>query len=298
MSRMPLQYAALRDQVCIAVTGSDAAAFLHGQLSQAVLDLDPADAPLAGWADARGRVRAVLRVCRLPDRWLLVSPRSGVDELLKKLRMFVLRSKVELAEADDVEVAALLGDAAAKLEHHGVAADTRPNRMARAGELCFVRVGASYWQVLGAPAALARLAASFDRTDEAAAVLAEIRLGMPAIAPETAERYVAQMLNLDALGAVSFDKGCYPGQEVIARVHNLGGVKRRARRYAAPGSPPALGTAVLSGPRTVGEVVRSAAAESGCELLAVVEHGAAEASLTCGGAPLRVLPLPFDVPRD
>ena len=298
MSRMPLQYAALRDRVCIAVTGSDAAAFLHGQLTQAVLELDPADAPLAAWADPRGRVRALLRVCCLPERWLLVTPRSGADELLKKLRMFVLRSKVALAEAADVEVAALLGDAATTLKGHGVAADTRPNRMARAGDLCFVRVGASYWQVLGAPAALARLAATVDRTDEAAAALAEIRLGLPAIAPETAERYVAQMLNLDALGAVSFDKGCYSGQEVIARVHNLGGVKRRARRYGAPGTPPALGTAVLAGAQTVGEVVRSAAAESGCELLAVVEHGAAEAALTCGGAPLRELPLPFDVPRD
>jgi tRNA-modifying protein YgfZ len=152
--------------------------------------------------------------------------------------------------------------------------------------------------VLGAPAALARLAATADRAGESAAVLAEIRLGLPVIAPETTERYVAQMLNLDALGAVSFSKGCYPGQEVIARVHNLGGVKRRARRYAASGTPPPLGTAVLADARTVGEVVRSTAAESGCELLAVVEHGAAEAALTCGGAPLRELPLPFDVPRD
>ena len=260
MSRMPLHYAALRDQVCIAVTGSDAAAFLHGQLTQAVLELEPTDAPLAAWADPRGRIRALLRVCRLPDRWLLVSPRSGADELLKKLRMFVLRSKVSLGQAADVEVGALLGDDATALASHGVAVDARPNRMARAGDLRFVRIGSTYWQVLGAPAALARLAATVDRTDEAAAVLAEIRLGLPAIAPETAERYVAQMLNLDALGAVSFDKGCYPGQEVIARVHNLGGVKRRARRYAASGSPPALGTAVLADARTVGEVVRSTAA--------------------------------------
>jgi folate-binding Fe-S cluster repair protein YgfZ len=107
------------------------------------------------------------------------------------------------------------------------------------------------------------------------------------------------MLNLDALDAVSFDKGCYPGQEIIARVHNLGGVKRRARRYAAPGAPPALGTAVLAaGGQPVGEVIRSAAADNACELLAVVDHAAAGTELTCGGAQLRELPLPFAVPRD
>jgi len=105
------------------------------------------------------------------------------------------------------------------------------------------------------------------------------------------------MLNLDALSAVSFDKGCYPGQEIIARVHNLGGVKRRARRYAAPAEPPALGTAVLAAGSQVGEVVRSAAARSGCELLAVVDH-AAGSPLTCAGAALTELPLPFAVPRD
>jgi hypothetical protein len=97
---------------------------------------------------------------------------------------------------------------------------------------------------------------------------------------------------------VSFDKGCYPGQEIIARVHNLGGVKRRARRYAAPGAPPAVGATVEAAGKPVGEVVRSAAAASGCELSAVVDHAAVGAALTCAGAALRELPLPFAVPAD
>jgi folate-binding protein YgfZ len=293
-----LQYATLRDQVCIAVSGSDAAAFLHGQLSQAVLELDPADAPLAGWADARGRMRALVRVCRLPERWLLVTPRAGADELANKLRMFVLRAKVAVALAPDVAVGALLGAAGTALSRYGITDDARPNRMAHGGDLHFIRVGASYWQALGAPQTLAALAGTHEAAGENAAVLAEIRLGLPEITPATAERYVAQMLNLDALGALSFSKGCYPGQEVIARVHNRGGVKRRARRYAAAGPAPAVGTAVLAGIQSVGEVVRSATAEAGCEMLAVVEHAAAAAALTCRGAPLRELPLPFDVPRD
>jgi folate-binding protein YgfZ len=293
-----LQYAPL-DRACIEVRGADAAEFLHGQLSRAMLTLESADAPLAGWADARGRVRALFRVLKLPERWLLVTPLDGVDALLKKLRMFVLRSKVELGRAEDVAVAALLGDATTVLAQHGVEIEPPPNRSVCRDALCFVRVGERYWQAFGPSAALEPLAAALATTTKEAAALAEIELGIPEVVPSIAERFVAQMLNLDELGAVSFDKGCYPGQEIIARVHNLGGVKRRARRYAAPLAPPAAGTPVLGEDgRAVGEVVRAAPAKSGAELLAVVDHSAAGAPLTCGGARLEERPLPFPVRRD
>jgi folate-binding protein YgfZ len=296
---MALQHAMLSDTACLEARGADVAAFLHAQLSRAVADLDPTVAPLAAWADPRGRVRALVRVCRLQDRWLLVTPREGADELLKRLRMFVLRSKVALARADDVQAAALLGDGDAWLAARGLQAhDALPNRLLRRDDLAFVRVGPSYWQVLGAPATLLSLTAGLAAVSESQATLAEIALGIPAITPSLAERFVAQMLNLDALDAVSFHKGCYPGQEVIARVHNLGGVKRRARRYAASVEPPAVGAPVLAAGSQVGEVVRSAEARTGCEVLAVVDHAAAALPLTCGGAPLAELPLPFDVPRD
>jgi folate-binding protein YgfZ len=296
---MPFQHAFLPETVCLEARGADAATFLHAQLSRAVADLGLGLAPLAAWADPRGRVRALLRVLRLPDRWLLLTPRDGADELLKKLAMFVLRSKVTLARADDVRVTALLGDGDEWLASRGVGfADAAPNRLVRNGDIAFVRVGPSYWQALGAPSALATLTAGLTGASAAEAALAEVRLGIPAITRTLAERFVAQMLNLDALDAVSFDKGCYPGQEIIARVHNLGGVKRRARRYGAPADPPAVGAAVLAAGAQVGEVVRSAPALLGCELLAVVDHAAAGEPLTCAGAPLALLELPFAVPRD
>ena len=296
---MALQHAALRDTVCLEARGADAAAFLHAQLSRSVADLDEKRAPLAAWADPRGRVRALLRVCRQHDRWLLMTPRDGADDLLKKLRMFVLRSKLTLTCADDVHVAALLGDADEWLAARGVRADDAlPNLLVGADELAFIRVGPSYWQALGAATPLASLTAGLSTASATEAALAEVRLGIPAITPVLADRFVAQMLNLDELDAVSFDKGCYPGQEIIARVHNLGGVKRRARRYGSPADPPEIGAAVLAAGAQVGEVVRSAPARMGCELLAVVDHAAADKPLTCAGAPLAELPLPFAVPRD
>jgi folate-binding protein YgfZ len=295
---MPLQRATLHDTVCLEARGPDAEAFLHAQLARAVAGLDPAAAPLAAWADPRGRVRAIVRACRLPERWLLVTPSDGADELLKKLRMFVLRSKVTLARAADLAVGALLGDGDEWLAARAIAASTPPNRLVRHGDSALIRVSASYWQTVGRADALRSLTAELEETSASAAALAEIALGLPAITAALTERYVAQMLNLDVLDAVSFDKGCYPGQEVIARVHNLGGVKRRARRYSAPLDPPAVGTPVLAAGAEVGEVVRSAPTRGGCELLAVVEHAAAGSPLTCGGAPLEELPLPFAVPRD
>jgi tRNA-modifying protein YgfZ len=296
---MALQHAALRDTVCLEARGADAAAFLHAQLSRSIADLDPTVAPLAGWADPRGRVRALVRVCRLPDRWLLLMPSDGADDVLKKLRLYLLRSKVTLARADDIAVAALLGEDDQWLDSRGVsAAELAPNRMALRGGVAFVRVGAAYWHALGPPAALSALTEGLPAAHAADAALAEIALGIPALTSQVAERFVAQMLNLDLLDALSFDKGCYPGQEIIARVHNLGGVKRRARRYASPADPPTVGTPVLAAASQVGEVVRSAHATSGCELLAVVDHAAADVPLTCAGAPLAELPLPFVVPRD
>ena len=299
MTKSP-QYSVLTDFVCIEVRGHDAGAFLHGQLSQAVADLDTARAPLAAWHDAKGRVRALVRVFRLPDRWLLLGPRDGSELLVSKLRMFVLRAAVTLSVASDVAVAALIDAGDAWLTGAGIPPDTEPNRVVEKGGVRLVRVGPTYWQALGDPTALARLTASLKAAPPGAAALAEIRLGLPAITATLAERFVAQMLNLDALGAMSFDKGCYPGQEIIARVHNLGGIKRRLHRYAAASPPAAVGTAIVAADgAAVGEVVRSAPNGTGSEVLAIVDNAAADAPLsTSAGVQLRALPLPFDIPRD
>ena len=288
----------LTECTCVEVRGADAAAFLLAQLSRIVTPDNGGDARLAGWLDARGRVRALLRVWREPSRWLLATPREGVDDLLKRLRMFVLRSAVTLRIADDVALAAVLDATPDWLATRGMPAATAPDTVIAKGELRWLCVAPDYWQALGPSAAVAAVEPGLTRVPPAAAALAEIRLGLPAITPPLVDRFVAQMLNLDALGAVVFDKGCYPGQEVVARVHNLGDVKRRAHRYSTTAAPPAIGVAVTApGGNAVGEVVRSAPTAQGCELLAVVDHAAADGALTIAGAALRELPLPFAVSR-
>ena len=125
--------------------------------------------------------------------------------------------------------------------------------------------------------------------------LAGIRAGLPQVYPETHEAFVAQMLNLDLLGGVSFEKGCYTGQEIIARTHFRGAIKRRMFRFASSSPPPAPGTRILVGDQHAGDVVDAAATSSGSELLAVINLTQQDAALQLQGVALRKLPLPYAI---
>jgi folate-binding protein YgfZ len=298
---MTPRYGPQPEQGCIEVRGADAAAFLQGQLSRTVDSLDGTRAPLAGWHDAKGRVRALARVLRLPDKWLLLAPQDVVPSTASRLRMFVLRANVELAPSENWRVATLIGADDTWLDAHGVASSTLLGGVVARGGVQWVRVGERLWHAIGSGAALDAFAPGLPLATGDDAALAEIRLGIPAIGAALVEHFVPQMLNLDLLDALSFDKGCYPGQEVIARVHHRGSVKRRMRRYACEAAAaPSPGTPVLGAGAAVGEVVRAAraGADTAIELLAVVDHAAAGGALHAGGAELRELPLPYVVPND
>jgi folate-binding protein YgfZ len=298
---MTPRYGPLPDLGCIEVRGADAAAFLHGQLSRTVDSLDGSRAPLAGWHDAKGRVRALLRIVRLPDRWLLLAPRDALASTASRLRMFVLRAKVQIAPSDEWLAAALVGADDEWLAAHALPAGTPVGGVVTRGELHWVRIGDRLWHALGSRASIETFEPTLPRASADETALAEIELGIPTIGAALVEHFVAQMLNLDLLDALSFDKGCYPGQEVIARVHHFGSVKRRMRRYACTcAAAPAAGSVVLDGAgNAAGEVVRSArAAGAGAELLAVVDQAAARGALTVEGSELRELSLPYAVPRN
>lgn len=294
---MTPRYSELSSYGCIEIRGADAATFLQAQLSRSIEALDGELAPLAGWHDARGRVRALLRVVRRTDHWWLVTPADVVAATAKRLAMFVLRAAVTITPAEGVRVAALLDADVAWLAAHGLSGTTPTNGAVQRGELACVRLGPSLWHVIGSRAAVESFGSELPSAPAEEALLAEIRLGLPSVSAPLVEHFVAQMLNLDLLDAVSFDKGCYPGQEVIARVHHLGSVKRRMRRYACDtAAPPAPGNVVANADGVeVGEVVRAACADAGVELLAVVDQSVANATLSMSGAHLRELALPYAV---
>jgi len=285
------RFSFLTDHAVIGVSGRDVRKFLHAQLTQNIEDLGPERAALAAWADARGRVRAIFHVVPGEERWLLVTSADLVPGLLPKLRLFVLRDDVALAHAEELSVAAVVGDARAWLSSRHVALESGAHALAHAHDVVWLRVGAKLIYAIGPREAIRGACGTLEELPASHAALAAIHEGLPIVGSELSERYTPHMLNLDRLGGISFDKGCYPGQEVVARTENLGAVKRRAQRFkAAQTRVPARGSAALNGNGAhAGEVLRAAPAEGGIELLAVVAVDAGPLTLE-GSSAVALIP--------
>jgi folate-binding protein YgfZ len=293
-----IRFSQLPDVAFIQVTGDDARRFLHGQLSQEILELKADRAPLAGWHDAKGRVRTLVRVLRSGDRWLLSLHRDMVDYTIQQLDRYVLGADVSLSPARDLVAAAILGDAREWLATHAVHLGAESGAAATAHEIDWIRMGPALVQMVSPKDRLALQAARLDEAAVSDADLAEIELGLPVVCRENSGRFLSQMLNLDLLDAVSFTKGCYPGQEIIARIHNLGEVKRRLRRFSAPVSAhPHIGMPLRNAAGdSVGEVVRHAQGGQRVEILAVAPLAAPADGLGLDDesrSPLHELALPY-----
>ncbi len=259
--------------------GIDARAFLQGQLSQDLTRLAP-DAPLlAGYHSPQGRVIAVLRVAlgETADELLAVLPLELIETVRLRLSKYVLRSRLRIADASDAwRVLAV--------PHDGVATPLRlPLTTSRA--LLLERVSAA--ATTDAPASPGAVAAW---------TAADITDGLPQVYAATSERYVSQMLNLDVLGGIAFDKGCYTGQEVIARAHYRGRVKRRMQRFrmAGPRTLSAGDTVSLGDGLSLGVVAATTDANSRSEFLAVAVHAAGESF--AWPAEVEALTLPYALP--
>lgn len=219
----------------IRARGADARSFLHAQLTCRVTDLGPGEVRLGAWCNAKGRVRALFRLLSRGDDIYMRLPEGLLPRALPAMRMFVLRSAVELTEV-----------ARDSAEHH---------------EACALVHG------LGP--------------------LGEIEAGLPEVYAETWEGFIPQMLDLDRIGAIDFGKGCYPGQEVVARAQYRGEVKRRLFRMHGDetGAP---GLDVVAGDDVLGSVVRSAVLPNGgALLLAVLQTEAALRTDLCLASPVR-----------
>jgi folate-binding protein YgfZ len=203
----------------LAVTGADARAFLHAQLTNDIQHLPADRAALAGWCTPKGRLLASMLVFARGEGFLLQLARDLAAATAKRLSMYVLRSKVKIA--DESHAWAQYGVWDSALAVSGVAWE---------GDVVTVRVDAGRFLRIG-PADKFSLAAT---KLEDAWTLEEIRAGRPLISAATQDKFVPQMVNFEALGAVSFQKGCYPGQEIVARAQYRGEVKRRMVRVQVP----------------------------------------------------------------
>jgi len=278
----------------LAVEGSDARAFLHAQLTNDIEHLSAGRARYAGWCSAKGRLLATFLVVPEGDRFLLQLARDLALSAAKRLAMYILRSKVKLADVSTERVQyGLWGEGAvAGLAQLGLPVPAGELDVTVANGAIAVGIAPHRYLVL-APAAMRGQIAANSQAD--AWMLAEIRAGRPLVVLATQDQFVPQMVNLELTGGVDFQKGCYPGQEIVARSQYRGQLKRRMVRARSP-VPLRPGQDLYSDDfpgQPSGTVVNAA----GGDALAVLQVATVERRVAvraaAGGEPLELLPLPY-----
>jgi folate-binding protein YgfZ len=295
------------------ISGADAEAFLQAQLSSDVHALDAGHSQLSTYNSPKGRVLATMLLWRNADSFLVQAAASLAPALLKRLRMYVLRAKVHLDSADDRYVRfGIAGEGADALLHAagiaGEGADFTLERPEAGGygpsfvlrlpgcrrELVFADIASAevLWRKLRELGA--------KPASEAVWRWFGIRAGIADVQAATQDELVPQMLNYERLGAISFTKGCYPGQEIVARTQYRGGTSRRTFLLHADSELAPLPAQPVHAARapdqTLGMVLDAAPAPGGgYDLLACLHVDlAAAGELRLGsGEPLRELPLPY-----
>jgi folate-binding protein YgfZ len=314
--------APVTDLGLIAVAGDDAASFLHAQLTNDIEHLGTGEARLAGYCTPKGRLQATFLVWRSSDDIFLQLPRALQPALQKRLTMFVLRAKAKLRDATQEagrEAVLGLGGAAAEalLAARFGALPQAPYGKTDGPAGTVIRLadafGAPRWLWLtDAATALAALDATGSQGGQgerrlalggnAAWHLAAIHAGVPQVTQPTQEQFVPQMINFELLGGVNFKKGCYPGQEIVARSQYLGKLKRRAALATLDNASVRAGDEVFAADdpaQPAGMVVNAAPnGKGGADALVEIKLAALDGSVhhgAAGGTLLHFLPLPYSV---
>ncbi len=293
------------------VSGEESQSFLQNLLSNDIREVSATRAQLSSFNTAKGRMLATLLIWRDGDDYLLQLPRVLCEPLRKKLGMYVLRAKVKITNVGDEIIALGLSGAEAQEilrtqfdelpeQPLGVISSTRGSVIKISDTRFLVSTpasdAASLWTALGQRAQPVG-SASWDWLN--------IRSGIPVILPQTQEQFVAQMVNLELLGGVNFNKGCYPGQEIVARMQYLGKLKRRMYLAHLDGSDtPRAGDELFSAEmegQACGMIVNAAPAPGGGhDVLATVQVSTRDTQAvhwqSLHGGTLKFMPLPYPLP--
>ncbi|MCP6698480.1 CAF17-like 4Fe-4S cluster assembly/insertion protein YgfZ [Pseudomonas donghuensis] len=302
-------FCTLSHEGVLAVRGSDAGKFLQGQLTCNISYLNDHTASLGARCMVKGRMQSSFRILAEGDGYLLAMTRELLEPQLADLKKYAVFSKAKLTDDSAAWVRFGLHDGEAALQALGLEVPTQTDAVSRHNGLIAIEVSAARVELWvpaeQAEAVQAQLAAKLANADLNDWLLGQIRAGIGQVMPQTRELFIPQMINLQAVGGVSFKKGCYTGQEIVARMQYLGKLKRRQYRLAlAEGSLPEPGTEVFSPTHnsSVGEVVLAARSEQGSELLAVLSADAVQDDNLHLGSPegprLALLTLPYELDRD
>lgn len=293
----------------LAVRGVDAAKFLQGQLTCNLSYLNAETSSLGARCTPKGRMTSSFRIVAEADGYLLAMASDLLESQLVDLKKYAVFSKVSLSDDSAQWVRFGLSGADALLAELGLALDGQADQVARHDGLIAVALGqgrTELWVPTERAAQIKeRLAAQLQPGNLNDWLLGQVRAGVGQVFGATRELFIPQMINLQAVGGVSFKKGCYTGQEIVARMQYLGRLKRRLHRLVLDGDElPEPGRELFSPVHStsVGEVVLAARAADGVELLAVLQDDAvADGRVRLGeaeGQPLRLLDLPYVLDSD
>jgi folate-binding protein YgfZ len=290
-----IEFAAIR------ITGADRTDFLQGQLTQDLKRLTPEQPLLAGWASPKGRLLCITWLADWQAAIWMVVPRELAEGLARRLQMFILRADVQI-DISDAGIRPVTAEQVAALASNYNHSDKNGLNHCYYNDNCFaiVPAGGTGMGLQVQPAVAGDTATPGQLADWQ---LMNIRAGLPIVRKATQEEFVPQMVNLDLLDAISFSKGCYVGQEIVARTQNLGRIKRRMHGFcttSTPASGPVTAGAPVYGPNGIaGQVVDAADTADGTELLAVIRLDCLEQALALqadGQHPLVRQSLPYSIP--
>jgi folate-binding protein YgfZ len=271
----PLQSGRLPQLGALRFIGPDALSFLQGQISNDTRRLAQGQTLFAAYSSPQGRVLALMHLLPHSSGILAILPRELLAPTLEGLRKFVLRAKVKIEDAGaNLEVAGQHGTQQLQLAGIGIPESNTGYLETDGLGVAAVNGDPTRYWVVGSTAQLAAraldgAASAADRIEHDWR-LADIRAGLPQIYASTREAFVAQMLNLDLLDGISFSKGCYTGQEIIARTQHLGRIKRRLYRLRLPDSDWQIGQPVHLADGRAGRLIETAQSGDGFEALAVL----------------------------
>ena len=294
----------------ISVEGEESLNFLNNNLSSNVKEVSENNAQWSSHCNAKGRANACFLVFKHRETYYL---RTGIDlreSQMKQLQMFILRAKVVLAAANYCGIGIAGEKASQQLSSLGIQPTTHAHE--QYSVIRFSENESDRYEIYAPEeyilTMLDALAGQVTFVQNAGWQLLNILAGIPSLYPETIGQFVPQMLNLDVLGGISFSKGCYPGQEIIARTHYLGKLKRRMfafRTQPSTDEPIIRGTPVFAPgyhtEQASGSVIDVCSLKDSTVGLAVLRTQGMESGLflhRCDGTKIDLLPLPYRVPPD
>ncbi len=273
----------------ISVSGDDAPGFLQGQLSndiKALSDQNPHQ--LSAWCNPKGRMVAFFHVLKDSDSYVLIAPRSIIEHILPRFKLFVMRAKVTVEYLPDTGVLGIIGtDVVSDLPRYALS-----DSYNRAFIVASYTALKALWQKIEADQY--RDGRTWEGID--------CHLGWPQVTAATSEAFIPQMVNLDLCNGVNFKKGCYPGQEIVARIHYRGKPKSRMILVSSPHAASVGDPVFIDGrDQTAGQVVTEVSKANGSSTLLVtvpLSHiSSGKLYLTPNSEPLERCVLPYSIPE-